>query len=56
MAKYIEIKMTGCTLFLTEPELSRLLAGNRELWKEALKRGKAFKRASQWQQRATKHR
>jgi len=40
----IEIKLTKCTIYLTEKELQSLLLTNPELYKEALSRGKAFKR------------
>jgi len=43
--KLIAIKMTKATLFLTEPELSRLLAKDPELWREAIRRGKHIRRA-----------
>ncbi|SHF70639.1 hypothetical protein SAMN02745218_02922 [Desulfofundulus australicus DSM 11792] len=43
--KLIAIKMTKATLFLTEPELSRLLAKDPALWTEAVRRGKYMKRA-----------
>jgi ribosomal protein L37AE/L43A len=41
----IEIKMTKCRLFLTEPELESLLARDPELWAAAIKRGKGILRA-----------
>lgn len=42
--KLIEIRMTKATLYLTEAELSRLLARDPGLWREAVKRGKAIAR------------
>ncbi|MCL6612476.1 MAG: hypothetical protein K6T66_13125 [Peptococcaceae bacterium] len=43
--KYIEIRLTKYRLFLTEAELTALLAQNPELWAEAVRRGKAITRA-----------
>lgn len=40
MPKYVEIKLTKCTLFLTEQELQNLLSMNPVLWQEAIRRGK----------------
>ncbi len=51
MAKMLEIKMQRCILYLTEPELQSLLTRDPELWKTALKRGKAFTRSRQTRQR-----
>lgn len=45
--KYIELKLTKHTLFLTEAELASLLAHEPALWREAVKRGKAFLRKRQ---------
>ncbi|MEW6425187.1 MAG: hypothetical protein AB1523_10665 [Bacillota bacterium] len=42
--KLIAIKMTKTTLFLTESELSRLLAKDPALWREAIRRGKHIRR------------
>lgn len=42
--KLIEIRMTKHTLFLTEHELAHLLSRDPELWRAAVKRGKAIKR------------
>lgn len=50
MARMLEIKLQRCVLYLTESELQSLLARDPELWREALKRGKAFTRARQTQQ------
>ena len=47
----IELKLTKCTLFLTEQEINGLLAQNPALWEAAIRRGKAFKRHEQAQQR-----
>ncbi|GAB6178972.1 hypothetical protein JCM14036_02910 [Desulfotomaculum defluvii] len=52
--KYIAIKVTKCVLYLTEQELTSLLAKDRELWTTAIKRGKAFTRAKESQQRGVK--
>lgn len=43
--KFIEIKLTKCRLYLTESEIRHLLSRDIELYKEALMRGKAIKRA-----------
>jgi hypothetical protein len=45
MSRLIEIRLTRCRLFLTEPELISLLARDRMLWETAIKRGKAILRA-----------
>lgn len=45
MNRYIEIKLTKCTLFLTEQELGHLLSHDVDLWREAIRRGKAILRA-----------
>jgi hypothetical protein len=44
MDKIIELKLTKCELYLTEAEITSLLAHDTELWKLALKRGKWEKR------------
>lgn len=54
MARMIEIKATKCIYYLTEKELTGLLAKDPELWRTALKRGKAFTRAAQTRQRIGK--
>jgi len=51
MPRLIEIRLTRCRLFLTEPELISLLARDPELWKAAVKRGKAILRARQERRR-----
>lgn len=51
MMRYIEIKITKATLFLTESELINLLARDPPLWEKAIKRGKAFRRAAAQEQR-----
>lgn len=43
--RYIEIKLTKYTLFLTERELQHLLSMNPELWVVAIRRGKHILRA-----------
>lgn len=47
----LEIKLPKCVLYLTEQELTGLLAKDPELWKTSLKRGKAFTRAGQTRER-----
>lgn len=42
--KMIEVKMSKCSLFLTEEEIISLLAKNQALWIKAIGRGKAFLR------------
>lgn len=54
--KYIEVNLTKCTLFLTESEMRKLLYMDMDLYKAALKRGKAFKRTEQRQAREAKKR
>jgi len=49
--KYLEIRLTKCTLFLTEAELARLLAHEPATWQEAIRRGKAFLRKRQTENR-----
>jgi|GEM_PF-1956768 len=51
MQKMIELKLTKCTLYLTEQELNSLLAQDPALWEAAIRRGKAFKRHEQALQR-----
>lgn len=43
--KLIEVALTKCRLCFTERELIRLLARDPALWKKALARGKASRRA-----------
>lgn len=52
--KLIAIKMTKTTLFLTESELSRLLAKDPELWAAAIRRGKRIKRQEAQERRKPK--
>lgn len=53
--KFIEIRLTKCVLYLTPKEIQGLLKHDHELWKQALMRGKAFKRsASRKEQEAKK--
>ncbi|HBQ26318.1 MAG TPA: hypothetical protein DD791_07990 [Syntrophomonas sp.] len=54
MAKMLEIKASRCTLYLTEQELQSLLSRDPNLWREALRRGKAFSRATQTRERVQK--
>ncbi len=52
MSRLIEIRLTKCRLFLTEPELIGLLARDPELWKQVIRRGKAVARARRERRRA----
>lgn len=52
--RYVEIKLPGCLLVFTPSELQSLLAKDKRLWAEALRRGKGFKRAQAAQERAEK--
>ncbi|WP_338826274.1 hypothetical protein MTBGP_09770 [Moorella thermoacetica] len=45
MDRYIEIKLTKYTIILTEKELLFLLSQDINLWREAIRRGKAILRA-----------
>ncbi len=54
MARMLEIKASRCTLYLTEPELQSLLSRDPDLWREALRRGKAFTRSRQTQERVVR--
>ncbi len=47
MTRYLTIKVTKCTLVLTEQEVLDLLKQEPETWKKAIKRGKSFTRAEQ---------
>lgn len=49
--KFIEIKLTKHSIFLTEEEIRTLLSNNPEVYKEGINRGKAFKRSSQIKER-----
>ena len=40
MEKLIPLKLTKCELYLTEAELTSLLARDKDLWKRAIQRGK----------------
>lgn len=44
--RFIEIRLPKCVLYLTPEEIHGLLKHDQALWIEALKRGKAFTRAS----------
>lgn len=46
MNRLIPVRMTKTTLYLTEPELVRLLSADPDLWAEAVRRGKRIKRAA----------
>jgi len=52
--RYVEIKLTKYTLFLTEQELHSLLSTNPALWQEAIRRGKAILRARKAEARSLK--
>ncbi len=47
MAEYLVIKVTRCTLVLTEQEFIDLLARDPELYRQAVKRGKGQLRFQQ---------
>lgn len=49
--KFIEIKLTKHSIFLTEVEIRTLLSHHPEVYIEGIKRGKAFKRSSQLKER-----
>jgi hypothetical protein len=49
--EYLEINLQRCTVFLTAAEINRLLQQDPELFRMALKRGKAFKRANSLKER-----
>jgi hypothetical protein len=51
----LEIQLPRQTLFLTEQELTSLLAKDLDLWKLALKRGKGILRQRQARSRVPKH-
>lgn len=38
--EFIEIKLPGCTVFLTPQEIKGLLRSDPILWKESMRRGK----------------
>ena len=48
--KYVELKLTKYRLYLTEQELTRLLAKDPDKWAEWIKRGKGFTRAAKARQ------
>lgn len=43
--RLIEIRLSKCTLFLTEEELWRLVSTDARLWEAGIRRGKAILRA-----------
>ncbi|UYZ19945.1 hypothetical protein [Mesobacillus jeotgali] len=49
--KFIEIKLTKHSIYLTEEEIRRLLSNQPEVYIEGIKRGKAFKRSNQLKER-----
>jgi len=51
---YIRIQLPRCIIVLTHAELQRLLASDRELWAQALKRGKGLMRYEKQQAREQK--
>jgi hypothetical protein len=52
--KFIEIKLTKHSIYLTEGEITSLLAGNQDLYIQGIKRGKAIKRSNDLKQRIEK--
>lgn len=50
-ARYIEIKLAKCTLFLTQEEIQKLLKNEPAIWGEALKRGKYILRSRKQKER-----
>jgi hypothetical protein len=52
MEKLIPLKVTKCELYLTEAELTSLLARDIDLWKRAIQRGKWEKRTRSAEARA----
>ena len=48
---YIEVKLPGCTAFLTNNEIQTLLRSDMRLYKESLKRGKYILRSRKQKQR-----
>jgi len=54
MKRFIELKWGSQLLVFTNKELHDLLAQDMDLWAEATRRGKAFKRARQRQERVEK--
>ncbi|MBT2695589.1 MULTISPECIES: hypothetical protein [Bacillaceae] len=49
--KFIEIKLTKHSIFLTEKEIRTLLSHHPEVYIEGINRGKAFKRSGQMKER-----
>lgn len=47
----IEIRLTGCRIFLSDQELISLLVRDPELWALSIKRGKGILRARQARER-----
>lgn len=52
--RYIEIQLPKCRVFLTPEEINRLLQLDRELFAEALRRGKGIMRARKQRERRGK--
>lgn len=52
--KLVELRMSKAVLYLTEPELVRLLAKDPELWRRGLRRGKFVKRTRAMERRQIK--
>ncbi len=50
---YLIITLTKCKLYLTERELTTLLAMDPELWQQAIKRGKVIERSEKYKTRQT---
>lgn len=51
--RLIEVKLTGCTVFLYPDEIQTLLQRDTDLFKEGLKRGKGILRHRKQKQRET---
>lgn len=54
MANMLEIRLPKCVIYLTEQELQSLLSRDPDLWREALRRGKAFTRSRQTRERVAR--
>ncbi|WP_041965236.1 hypothetical protein [Mesobacillus selenatarsenatis] len=49
--KFIEIRLTKHSIYLTEEEIRLILSSHPEVYLEGIKRGKAFKRSNQLKER-----
>ncbi|GGB42475.1 hypothetical protein GCM10011409_20060 [Lentibacillus populi] len=52
--KYIEVKLSKCTAFLTHDEIQSMLREHPVIYKESLKRGKYIMRSMKQKQREVK--